>query len=333
MIKTNAIRASLLIAAMALGTNANAAECGDVTIADMNWASAEFGTYLDKFILENGYGCNVETVPGDTVPTITSMIEKGEPDIAPELWVNAAKEAVDQAVEDGKLVISVDILKDGGEEGWWIPKYTADKHGFKTVADVLAHPELFPAPEDESRGAFVGCPSGWGCQLVNNSLYQAFELDKSGFDQIDPGSAAGLDGSIAKAFEREQNWFGYYWAPTAILGKYEMVKLDFNAEFDEDNWHKCIVVEDCDTPKKTSWIYSEVRTAIVTEFADNTSPEVMEYLNKRSYKNAELNLVLAWMTNEQATGEDGALYFLQNNEDMWKEWVTADAAEKIKAAL
>ena len=37
-----------------------------------------------------------------------------------------------------------------------------------------------------------------------------------------PGSAAGLDGSIAKAYENKEPWLGYYWAPTAILGKYPM---------------------------------------------------------------------------------------------------------------
>ena len=49
------------------------AECGRITIADMNWASAEFAAYIDKFILAEGYGCDVELVPGDTMPTSTSM--------------------------------------------------------------------------------------------------------------------------------------------------------------------------------------------------------------------------------------------------------------------
>ena len=32
----------------------------------------------------------------------------------------------------------------------------------------------------------------------------------------DPGTAAGLDGSIAKASEQGENWFGYYWSPTSL---------------------------------------------------------------------------------------------------------------------
>lgn len=58
--------------------------CGDVTIASMTWQSAEVLANIDKIILSAGYGCNAQVVQGDTVPTLTSMIEKGQPDIAPE---------------------------------------------------------------------------------------------------------------------------------------------------------------------------------------------------------------------------------------------------------
>ena len=37
------------------GSVANAA-CGNITIANMNWASANFMAEVDKIILEKGYG-------------------------------------------------------------------------------------------------------------------------------------------------------------------------------------------------------------------------------------------------------------------------------------
>ena len=45
-------------------------------------------------------------------------------------------------------------------------------------------------------------------------------MEKKGWVLIDPGSAAGLDGSIAKAAESGDAWLGYYWNPTSIVGKY-----------------------------------------------------------------------------------------------------------------
>jgi len=45
------------------------------------------------------------------------------------------------------------------------------------------------------------------------------------------GSGETLQTSIAAAYDEKAPWFGYYWAPTAVLGKYPMVKV----EVPEDN--------------------------------------------------------------------------------------------------
>lgn len=312
----------------------NANTCGKITLADMNWASAEFAAYLDKTILEKGYDCKVSLVPSDTVPAITSMTEKSEPDIASELWVNADREKIDKAIADNKLKVVSNILIDGGEEGWWIPQYLAEKHPeLKTVQDVLKRPDLFPNPENKKRGAFMGCPSGWGCQINTANLFKAFKAKEAGFDLIDPGSAAGLDGSIAKAYERKQPWVGYYWAPTAILGKYPMYKLDFNVPYDQKMWDSCISKEGCADPKPSAWTKSEVRTVVTDDFAKKAPQAVLDYLSKRTYKNDVLNQLLAWMDDEKANGEVGAIHFLKTQETLWTQWVTPEVAAKIKANL
>jgi glycine betaine/proline transport system substrate-binding protein len=324
---------SAILAAGALATqNAAAEECGDVSIANMNWASAEVIAEIDKIILSEGYGCNAELISGDTMPTFTSMNEKGEPDLAPELWVNAVRTPLDAAVAEGALIIAAEVLTDGGVEGWWIPKYLADAHpDIKTPADALKHPELFPAPEDDSLGAVHNCPSGWNCQISTGNLFKAYGGEKMGFELVDTGSAAGLDGSIAKAYEREEGWLGYYWAPTAVLGRYEMVQLDMG-EHDKEHWDACTAVLDCEDPKINGWAKSEVFSVVTKEFAEKAGV-AMDYIGKRSWGNDTVNQLLAWMADNQATGEEAAIYFLENNEDVWANWVEADVAEKIKASL
>ena len=70
------------------------ADCSDLTIASMNWQSAEVLASLDQFILNEGYGCDAEVTVGDTVPAITSLVEKGKPEIVPEAWVDLMPEIV-----------------------------------------------------------------------------------------------------------------------------------------------------------------------------------------------------------------------------------------------
>lgn len=313
---------------------ASAAECGSPTIASMNWQSAEVLSAIDKFILNEGYGCNAEITIGDTVPTITSMVEKGQPDIAPEAWADLLPDVVKRGVEEGKLVVAATALPDGGIQGWWIPKYFADAHPeIKTIGDLLKNPKLFPDAENPEKGAIVNGPQGWGGTVVTSQLYKAFDAEKAGFVLVDSGSSAGLDGSIAKAYERKQPWVGYYWSPTALLGKYEMVKLEHGVPADPAEWKRCNTVADCPDPKPNAWPVDKVVTLVAKPFSEKAGPEVMDYLNKRSWSNATVNKLMAWMTENQATGDDSAKHFLKENADIWTKWVSPEAATKIKASL
>ena len=308
------------------------ADCGDITIANMNWASAQAIAEIDKIILTHGYNCNVELVPGDTVPTFTSMNEKGEPDVAPELWSNSLRIPLDAAKEEGRLIAS-NVFSQGGEEGWFIPEATLTANPeLKTWEDVIARPDLFPNPENPDRGALVGCPAGWACQIVNQNLYKAYDMEAKGWDLIDPGSSAGLDALINKAVNDGDNILSYYWAPTAILGKLPMYMLEPNVDHDKSEWETCTGVADCANPKVNAWGFSYVETVVTDNFAQEASVG-LDYITNRSFGNATLNTLLAWMADNQATGEEGAIYYLQNNQDDWSGWVSEDVKEAVLAAL
>jgi glycine betaine/proline transport system substrate-binding protein len=307
------------------------ASCGKITVAEMNWASAEMLAHIDKVVLENGYGCEVELVSGDTMPTATSMIEKGEPDVAPELWINAVRIALDAATEEGRLHYAAEVFSEGGVEGWWIPQYIADANpDIQTVEDALNRADLFPHPEGDG-AALYSCPSGWNCQLSTNNLFKAFGAEAKGFRLVDPGSGAGLSGSISKAFDQEEGWIGYYWAPTAILGKYPMKQLSFDVPHDKNEWDTCTAKEDCLDPQKNSWTVSSVYTVVTDNFKQEAGVG-MDYIAKRALPNSTINELLAWKEDNQATGEDAAYHFLVNYAE-WHNWVDGSAKAKIQSAL
>ena len=335
------IKKLLLSVLFALGitsfsVTANAA-CGKIVMADMNWASANLMANVDKVILEAGYGCEIELITGATMPTFTSMNEKGAPDVAAEQWANAVANPLAKAVEEGRLHIANKAPITGLGEGWWVTPGTLKRHPeLKTALDILDHPELFPYAEDPSKGAFVGCPAGWGCQLANANLYRAFEMEKKGWVLVDPGSAAGLDGSISKAAEGDKNWFGYYWSPTSIVGKYSLIPLEWGVDYaGDENWNGCIVKpeQECVDPKPSAWIKSEVNTIITSKFAKQGGKKIVKYIKKRTYPGEVMNGMLVWMADNQAGGSDAAIEFLTKHEDVWKKWVSGAAKKQIKAGL
>jgi glycine betaine/proline transport system substrate-binding protein len=111
-----------------------------------------------------------------------------------------------------------------------------------------------------------------------------------------------------------------------------MVKLGYGSEYDAAEWKRCTSVADCPDPKPNAWPADDVQTLVSKTFADRAGP-AMDYLNKRAWTNDTVNKLIAWMTDNQATGEDGAKHFLKENEALWKEWVSPEVAEKIKASL
>ncbi len=193
---------AILLASIVSGS-VYAKECGPVTIADMNWNSASLLANIDQFVLKNGFECEAELIPGDSVPTGISMIEKGQPDIAPELWTNSVKEAIDKGVKEKRLRYAGNSLSEGGQEGFWIPAYMVEQYPeMRTIEGVIKHANLFTHPESDDKYAFYGCPAGWTCQITTGNLFEALDLEEAGFEIIDPGSGAALAASIAKAYER-----------------------------------------------------------------------------------------------------------------------------------
>ena len=333
------LKTILFSALLAFGMTSFANACGKLVIAEQNWASAELMANVDKIILEEGYGCDVELVPGATMPTFTSMNDKGTPDMNPEQWANAVYTPLKKAVSEKRLIIANKAPITGLGEGWWLNPAALEKHPElkgMTAMQILERPDLFPDKEDPSKGAFMGCPAGWGCQLANANLYRAFEMEKKGWKLIDPGSAAGLDGSIAKASDSNEPWFGYYWNPTSMVGKYNLQPVDFGVPFaGRDNWDNCITLaeQDCADPKPTAWTKSEVNSIVSANFAKTGGKDVLSYVEKRTYPGTVMNGMLVYMADNQAKGSDAAVEFLIKHEDIWTKWVSSDAAKKIKKSL
>lgn len=303
-------------------TTANAA-CGKVSITEMNWASASVVTNVAKFLMEQGYGCKVTAVPSDTVPAATSLAEKGEPDIATEMWVNSAP--VYQKLEaEGKVKTVGNVLSDGGAEHWLVPKYLAEKHPeLKTIEGVLANPKLVG-------GRFHNCPEGWGCRIINDSLKKAFNFKGKGMAVFNHGSGDTLAASLAAAYEKKEPWFGYYWAPTALLGKYEMVAVDLGPYKSEV--HMCNRKPDCSPKGISSYPSARVVTGVTTKFAER-EPEIVKMLSKLSFTNQQMGEILAWKKDKNASSQEATAYFLKNYKKVWAGWVNDDAKEKLAGLL
>ena len=313
------------VSALALTASATSAmaECGEVSITEMDWASSQVVTAVASFLMEQGLGCTVQKVPSSTVPALTSLAETGEPDILTEVWANSTP-SYGPLLEEGKLVELADVLSDGGVEAWWIPAYLAESNPELTTWEgIMANPAAVG-------GKFHDCPSGWACDIINNNNLKAANIEGSGLERFQHGSGETLQTSIAAAFEEKAPWFGYYWAPTAVLGKYPMVQVEVPA-YDETA-HACNGDVDCATPGFSAYPASKVVTAASQAFVDR-EPEAAALLANVSFTNAQMGEVLAWRLDNNASNEEAAVYFLSSYKDVWADWLNDEAKANLAALL
>ena len=66
--------------------------CGEVSLAEMNWASSQIMVAVDKLLLRAAFGCDVKVVSGTNISTFETMKRHSFPDVAGELWINGIYE-------------------------------------------------------------------------------------------------------------------------------------------------------------------------------------------------------------------------------------------------
>ena len=307
-----------------MAAQAQSGECGEVSITEMNWASAQVVTSVASFIMQQGYGCDVSVVPSDTIPAVTSVAENGEPDIVTELWLNSTGDTYTELKDAGKVVEAGPVLDPGGVEGWWIPTYLAEAHPELTTIDgILENPDLVD-------GRFHNCPEGWGCRVVSDNLSAALDLTGNGIEVFNSGSGQVLATSMADAVLNEEPWFGYYWGPTVPLGKYDMTKVDLG-EVNEEI-HSANQNADTDNPGVSDFPAAPIVTATTTSFQES-NPEVFEFLQNMTFKTEDMSSVLAWKDENNASADEAAVYYLTNYQDQWSNWLSEAARENLSSLL
>ena len=315
------------------------ADCGKARLADFDWNSANVHTGIVQFILEHGYGCEVETTRGSTTPIMAAHYDS-QLDVVTELWYDNIVTQYD-AVEAEGIIENIGINTPDSQQAFYVDRNTVDKYNIKSVLD-MNNPEiaaLFTDPENPDRGRMVSCIGGWTCYTINHVKQRVYGLDKF-YTNFDPGSSGALAAEIAGAFAKDRPIFTYYWAPTALMGKVDLVRLT-EPPYDSACWGAMMdVVEDIKANGKdvykptcaTEYKDMSLDKSVLTAWAD-THPDETAFLRAYSIPTATVNKLLAYYEDE-ADGDMEllAMEYLQNNSE-WKSWVSAEVAAKVSGAL
>lgn len=289
-----------------------------IVIAEPNWHSAELNTHILKYILEIGFGCDTEIIPGGTTTIADGLID-GRFDITSELWTNTAPDSYLQAVEQGIVTELGTVFT--SEEGWFVPDYLvngpdAPAAGLTRVDQLEDYADVFPQDEN-GLIIFNDCATTWFCKSVNQEKFEAYDFE-SVLAPTTNISADGLDSSIAGAFQNKEAWLGYYWSPTKITATYNLVKLR-EAPYSKECW---------ETDKQCSYPQSEIVLAGHTESLATYDPAIIAFLEQYSLSQDIIQTYLGYDDISL-----GAIDYLKDNQAVWSRWVPEASSATLASFL
>jgi len=307
-----------LLAAASSSQAAGWCESGKpVKFAGLNWESGMLLTDLLQFVLEHGYDCKTDSLPGNSI-TMESALGSNDIQVFAEEWVGRS-EVWNKAEQAGK-VVGIGAPITGAVEGWYVPRYViegdakrgldAKAPGLAAIADLGKYAKVFKDQEEPNKGRFYNCPAGWTCELENSEMLKSYGLQDS-YTNFRPGTGPALDAAVLSSYKRGEPILFYYWSPTPLLGQVDVVKLAEKPGVDKT---------------------ISIKVGLSKAFHEG-APELLPVFEKVNLPIDLLNQNLARMSRERIESPKLARLFLKEHPEVWKPWVSEAAAVKIQAAL
>lgn len=318
----------LLIVLMVTSTNAYAENTDKkLVFADAGWDSIKFHNAVAGLIAQEIYGYSWSEVPGSSTILHEGLI-KEEIDVHMEVWTdNLATYNEDLAA--GKFK-DLGVNFDDNYQGFYVPRYVIEgdtERGIEAIApdlkyvwDLKKYPDLFPDAETKGMGRIYGGIPGWEVDTILHNKYLHYGLDEN-FIYFRPGSDAALSSAITSAYEKGEPIIAYYWEPTWLIGKYDMVLL-------EDKPYDAATYKE----GKTQLPSVNITIGVSNDFYEK-DPGMVEFLSKYKTSSSLTSEALAYMQDTGANYTETAKWFLKKYDNFLDEWLNEEEAEIIRSYL
>ena len=315
-----------------------------IVFAELDYDSVNILTEVARFALEEGFGCATDAIPGTTLPLLQGSI-RGDIDVTMEVWTDNTPEFWREALAAG-TVRELSPVFDDASQGFFVPRYLVEGDAergiepqapeLRSVFDLPQYAELFRDPEQPDKGRLYNCVIGWYCEGINNVKMVVYELEDH-FTNFRPGTGVALETTMQSAYVQGEPWLGYYWEPTGILGRLDMLRLE-EPPYDEACFEHMdsmtdtpeLATEACDYPIVVAVV------GLGARFADSVPAGVESFLDAVYVETALINEMLAFMEDNDVGTDAAAMALLENHPDVWTPWfdgLDPAALERVRAAL
>ena len=296
-----------------------------IVFSDLNWDSAQLQNHIARYIVENGYG-HLTGLASSSSLALLLALRDGDSHVAMEVWLPQQIEAWEAALAAGEVLSPGASLGTDWQSAFVIPAYLQEQYpDLDSVEDLKEqqYQALFATDETGGKARLVSCVIGWICEEANSKQIEGYGLSDH-VHIFNPSSGTALDDSLHDAYEKRDPWLGYQFGTSRPALLLDLVRLE-EPEYSDECWR---------TTKACAYPESDILIGVNSSLPE-WAPEVVEFLKQWDFNvDTHLRNVTRWQAaNPDASIEDAAVHWLNNNVDTWGGWVTAEAATDVLDAL
>ena len=293
------------------------------------WNSEIIQNRLLRSIMSLGYGYTLGKCPfrNTSSSSLIDEISNSSDMVIMEFWLGNAgpetKESWIEAIQRGKLYSPGSSIKPNWQSAFVIPKYLQEQYPeLDSVEDLKddKYKALFATSKTGGKAHLVSCPVGWLCEQVTAEQIEGYGLSGH-IEIVNAESQDDLFADLENAYSHQEPWLGYAWATSRPNLLLDLVRLE-EPTYNDRCWA---------TTKACAYEDAAVHIAVSYSLQE-TAPDFIDVLRKWDF---DIDRVYKPISRYSATNpdDDAVEWWLKNNDDIWKNWVTEDAAFAIQSSL
>lgn len=314
-----------------------------ISFYDGGWENIQINNHIAMYILEHGYGMNVESVKLD-IPQMQKAMETGDIDINMEMFTSLMPQWV-EAQTSKKTIIDLGPTYERLTQAFYVPTYMikgdpnrgikASTPNLKNIKDLPTYADVFRSTSSSGNATWFNCISSWACREINLIKMATFGIDKT-FTPVELKSESALNAAIVTAYDKGQPFMTYYWDPSPLMGKLDLTRLE-EPVYSEDCWkavNESLAHFKAGIGSREACAYADISLNKYTSagFAKKY-PEVIPFLKSMFVGTDTIRVLATRMVSTKETPEQTARYYLKTHVADWRTWVSEDVFNKVVLTL
>lgn len=276
-----------------------------------DWTGARLNSAIAERLIERRLGYPVETVEIVDLLDMADDLVVGDIDAVLELWPSTLLDDEREVIEGGDIV-DLGPLGVEGKVGWFVPRYVAEGELAVTGWEALAAPgvaDAFATPETGRRGRFLGTNPAY--EQYDEQLIEELDLP---FEVIYSGSDAATEAEVAAAVANEDPIVLYWWRPTALVERYDLVRVALPERTDA-----CVEAIEAGEAFGCDYPVDRLRK-LASPGLEDEAPEVERFLRALRFTTDDQERMIGQVDNGGRTVAEVADAWIETNGSTWEAW-------------